>query len=65
MVNIRTSYGDKPNVNNALSESIKLGSLPFGSKFNLDLTFLGFPGLDVKIVSFIRKLVCSRAKKVY
>lgn len=65
MVTIRTSYGDKPNVNNAMSESIKFGSLPLGPKFNLDLTFLGFPGLDVKIVLFIRKLVCSRAKKVY
>lgn len=65
MVNIRTSYGEKPNVNNAMSDSIKFGSLPLGSKFNLDLTFLGFPGLDEKIVFFIRKLVCSRAKKVY
>lgn len=65
MVTIRTSYGDKPNVNNAMSESIKFGSLPLGPKCNLDLTFLGFPGLDVKIVLFIRKLVCSRAKKVY
>lgn len=65
MVTIRTSYGDKPNFDNAMSESIKFGSLPLGPKFNLDLTFLGFPGLDVKIVLFIRKLVCSRAKKVY